>query len=233
MVHAGDKNGGHYFALLKPERDGKWFRFDDDRVTPVTLKEVMEENYGGVDSPEPTGPMSNLMRQMARHKKFTNAYMLVYIRDASMEEVLAPIGEDNIPKHLAQRLLDERAAEEAARKAKEEALLYFNARVISDLDFKTHDGFDLMNPISPAIGKLMKVRRQDTYSTFRDVVAETYGITEEPFRIWTLVKRQNDTLRVDIPIPDTDLPLSKNTHRLAHMTGYTAPSGSDESFPLL
>ncbi|KAG0057243.1 hypothetical protein BGZ83_000656 [Gryganskiella cystojenkinii] len=205
LVHAGDKNGGHYFALLKPERDGKWFKFDDDRVTPVTLKEVMEDNYGGVDSPD--GPMSNLMRQLARHKKFTNAYMLVYIRDSSMEEVLAPVTDDDIPKHLPQRLLDERAAEEAARKAKEEALLYFNARVISDIDFKAHDGFDLMNPYSAAVGKLIKVRRQDTYATFREVVATSYGIPEDQLRLWTLVKRQNDTLRVDIPIPDTDLPI--------------------------
>ncbi|KAI7901480.1 uncharacterized protein BX663DRAFT_487626 [Cokeromyces recurvatus] len=46
LVHSGDIDGGHYFALLKPEKNGKWFRFDDDRVTPVTLREVFEDNYG-------------------------------------------------------------------------------------------------------------------------------------------------------------------------------------------
>ncbi len=25
LVHSGDVHGGHYFALLKPEKDGKWF----------------------------------------------------------------------------------------------------------------------------------------------------------------------------------------------------------------
>lgn len=25
IVHSGDLHGGHYFALLKPEKDGKWF----------------------------------------------------------------------------------------------------------------------------------------------------------------------------------------------------------------
>lgn len=24
LVHSGDIDGGHYFALLKPEKDGKW-----------------------------------------------------------------------------------------------------------------------------------------------------------------------------------------------------------------
>jgi ubiquitin carboxyl-terminal hydrolase 7 len=25
LVHSGDMNEGHYFALLKPEENGKWF----------------------------------------------------------------------------------------------------------------------------------------------------------------------------------------------------------------
>ena len=37
----------HYFALIKPDRHTRWLKFDNDRVTPVTDKEVLEENYGG------------------------------------------------------------------------------------------------------------------------------------------------------------------------------------------
>ena len=36
LVHSGDLHGGHYFALIKPEKDGRWFKFDAHRGTPVT-----------------------------------------------------------------------------------------------------------------------------------------------------------------------------------------------------
>lgn len=35
LVHSGDLHGGHYFTLIKPEKDSNWFKFDDDRVTRV------------------------------------------------------------------------------------------------------------------------------------------------------------------------------------------------------
>ncbi|PWA00372.1 hypothetical protein BB558_003575 [Smittium angustum] len=47
LVHSGDLNSGHYFALIRTEIDGKWFKFDDDQVIPVAENEVFEENYGG------------------------------------------------------------------------------------------------------------------------------------------------------------------------------------------
>ncbi|KAF8937723.1 hypothetical protein BGZ58_002267 [Dissophora ornata] len=205
LVHSGDLHGGHYFALLKPERDGKWYRFDDDRVIPVSLKEVLDENYGGGEAPENFASMSPAMRQLNRHKRFTNAYMLVYIRNNSMDEILRPLTPEDIPEHLQRRLNDERAALENKRKERDESLLYFNARVVSDDDFKAHNGFDLYNPLSPTAGKVFKVRKEDPFSTFRQVVAESYGIPENQLRLWTLVKRQNDTVRAELAIPDSDL----------------------------
>ncbi|KAF9182032.1 hypothetical protein BGZ51_005004 [Haplosporangium sp. Z 767] len=204
LVHSGDLHGGHYFALLKPERDGKWYRFDDDRVTQATMKEVLDENYGGGEPMENLGNMTLAMRQISRHKRFTNAYMLVYVRDNSMDEILKPLTADDIPEHLQRRLDDERQALENKRKERDESLLYFNARLISDDDFKAHDGFDLFNPYSTA-GKILKVRRQDTFATFKGSVADLYGVPEDQVRIWTLVKRQNDTVRTELPVLDTEL----------------------------
>ncbi|KAF9172197.1 hypothetical protein BGX20_006156 [Mortierella sp. AD010] len=205
LVHSGDLHGGHYFALLKPERDGKWLRFDDDRVTQVTMKEVLDENYGGGEVPENFAAMTLAMRQLSRHKRFTNAYMLVYIRDNAIDEILKPLTNEDIPEHLQQRLDDERAALENKRKERDESLLYFNACVVSDADFKSHDGFDLYNLQSPTAGKSFKVRRLDTFATFRQAVAESYGFPEDQLRLWSLVRRQNDTIRTDIPFSDADL----------------------------
>lgn len=95
-------HGGHYFALIKPDRDTRWLKFDDDRVTPVTDKEVLEENYGGeaLNGLLPP-PQRNQVRAM---KRFTNAYMLVYIRESAIDEVLAPFTEDDTPAHLSKHL---------------------------------------------------------------------------------------------------------------------------------
>lgn len=99
LVHSGDVNGGHYFALIKPDRETRWLKFDDDRVTPVTDREVLEENYGGEPLNGHLYPMQR--NQLRAMKRFTNAYMLVYIRDAMGDEVLAPFKEEDTPPHLS------------------------------------------------------------------------------------------------------------------------------------
>ncbi|KAF9363780.1 hypothetical protein BGX34_003328 [Mortierella sp. NVP85] len=203
LVHSGDLHGGHYFALLRPEKNGKWFKFDDDRVTPATLKEVLDDNYGGGEPLENLTHLPIVIRRILSHKRFTNAYMLVYIRDNAMDEILRPLTKEDIPEHLQRRLDDELAAIEARRRERIEATMYMNTLVISDEDFRTHDGCDLYNPRSNS-GKLFKVRKQDTFSTFRQSVADSYGVTEDEIRLWTLVKRQNETIRTDTPVPESD-----------------------------
>ena len=47
LVHSGDVHGGHYFGMIKPEKDSKWYRYDDERVIPVTIDDVLEEHFGG------------------------------------------------------------------------------------------------------------------------------------------------------------------------------------------
>ena len=99
LVHSGDLHGGHYFALIKPDKHTRWLKFDDDRVTPVTDKEVLEENYGGEVMNGTTPAMQR--NQVRTMKRFTNAYMLVYIRQAVVDEILAPFTEEDTPAHLS------------------------------------------------------------------------------------------------------------------------------------
>ena len=121
LVHSGDLHGGHYFALIKPEPDSNWFKFDDDRVTPATLKEVLEDNFGGEmvppgginRHPSATAPIRAM-------KRFTNAYMLVYVRESMMDEVLKPIGPADVPDYLSERIEDERLQLEVRRREREE-----------------------------------------------------------------------------------------------------------------
>lgn len=103
LVHSGDIDGGHYFALLKPEKDGKWFRFDDDRVTPVTLREVFEDNYGDIEASDDDEIRCTSAKSLRR---FTNAYMLVYFQKNKLNEILETVKEEEIPKHLSKSVKD-------------------------------------------------------------------------------------------------------------------------------
>ena len=98
LVHSGDVHGGHYFVLIKPTADGRWLRFDDDRVVHVLDREVLEDNFGG----EALNGMDykQLQNKAGAAKRFTNAYMLVYIRQTRVKEVLEPISDADTPSHL-------------------------------------------------------------------------------------------------------------------------------------
>lgn len=104
LVHSGDLHGGHYFALIKPDRETRWLKFDDDRVTPVTDREVLEENYGGEMLNGLVSPMQR--NQVRAIKRFTNAYMLVYVRESAIDEVLAPWKDEDTPPHLSKLQLN-------------------------------------------------------------------------------------------------------------------------------
>lgn len=218
LVHSGDFNGGHYFALIKPESDGRWFKFDDDRVTPVTDKEVLEDNYGG---DLVNGLLPTQQRNQARTlKKFTNAYMLVYVRETELPTTLAPFTEADTPPHLKERLDAEREQLEAKRREKDEQHLYLTAKVITDEIFSRHQGFDLASfddKNLPATElPTFRVLKNETFATFKQRIASYFKIAERDFRLWVLVNRQNKTTRPDVPINDADHGQSSEWPRSTH-----------------
>lgn len=217
LVHSGDLHGGHYFALIKPDRDTRWLKYDDDRVTPVTDREVLEENYGGEMS---NGLVSNQQRNQVRQlKRFTNAYMLVYIREVAIDDVLPPFTEKDTPPHLKARLEEERQASEAKKREREEQHLYLTARVITDKTFSNHQGFDLAtfdDKNAPASYDLasFRVLKTDTYAAFKTIVAQALHFPESNIRLWVLVNRQNKTIRPDTHIPEDEATLRESVEAI-------------------
>lgn len=134
LVHSGDLDAGHYYALIKPEAstssedlDKGWYKFDDDLVTKATVHEVLDENFGGDE------------RSLLR--KVTSAYMLVYVRKDSREFVL-PSSKDasGPPNDLAQRIDEEQRIEKLRQEAIAERQLYVNLQVLSLESIKHHHG---------------------------------------------------------------------------------------------
>ncbi|KAL2825982.1 hypothetical protein BDW59DRAFT_145700 [Aspergillus cavernicola] len=210
LVHSGDLNAGHYFAFLKPTKDGFWYRFDDDRVTRATDKEVLEENYGGeYELPNGAAGVRQPYTRGLSTKRSTNAYMLVYIRKTRSDDVLVPILEEDVPPHIEQRLVEERAEIARRKKEREEAHLYINVGVLSEETFKCHNGFDLttidQSTDETALPKPYRILRTTTVSEFAEQIAEEKGVNPLQIRFWVMVNRQNKTMRPDQVIKDPEM----------------------------
>lgn len=197
LVHSGDLHGGHYYALLKPEKDGKWFRFDDDRVTPALQREVLDENFGGILAPSGIRNPNNMRTNQM--KRFMNAYMLVYVRETSIDEILMPVTDADIPDHVARRIEAEMEEEARKKKEREEAHLYLQLRTITMQDFQAHGGFDMADLQSSALNNA-KLPKNMTYGAYKAAVAKEHNVDVRQIRHWIMVYRQNKTVRPDAPI---------------------------------
>jgi ubiquitin carboxyl-terminal hydrolase 7 len=197
LVHSGDVSGGHYCAFIKPTKQGKWLKFDDDRVVPVTDKEVYEDNFGG-----DVVPLARQRPGIRTIKRFTNAYMLVYIRESEIDTVLCPVTESDVPDHISKSFCDliehelkihiardinqEKAALEARRKEQREQHLYLNIKVLTDEHIRQHQGFDLGNFDDPSY-ELTKC------SSFRVPKEETLGQFKVSFSFSFIFQLGNDS----------------------------------------
>lgn len=88
IVHEGDIDKGFYYAFLRPTKHGPFYKFCDDRITRVTLKEAIQDNFGAKYTKE------------GIPAKKASAYMLVYIRKSRLDHVFADITKKDLPEHL-------------------------------------------------------------------------------------------------------------------------------------
>ncbi|KAL8985664.1 MAG: hypothetical protein Q9205_000678 [Flavoplaca limonia] len=220
LVHSGDLTAGHYYAFLKPTVDGHFYRFDDDKVTRATLKEALEENFGGDYANMVNGHAGfrNPYTRTLSTKRSMSAYMLVYIRKSREKDILLDVAEQETPTHLAKQLNEERAALEKKRKDREEQHLYLPISVVTEDAFKAYQGFDLTNwesdPNAPSTPQTYRVLRASTVGDFTKTVAESLRLPAEQIRLWVMVNRQNKTTRPDQPLADLDMTISQaySTH---------------------
>jgi ubiquitin carboxyl-terminal hydrolase 7 len=223
LVHSGDLNAGHYYAFLKPDKEGAFYKFDDDRVTRATKREALEENFGG-DYAQVNGNVGqrNPYTRAWSAKRSMSAYMLVYIRESRLDDTLMPGIDIEAPQHLEARIIEEKAAFERRRKEREEAHLYMDLAVASEETFRAHQGFDIVNwkseVESPANPKIHRVLRTTTMAEFTKMVAEDLKIEPDMIRPWAMVNRQNGTVRPDCPITFPDMTVDEASNKLGTKT---------------
>jgi len=206
LVHSGDLNAGHYYAFLKPEKEGWFYKYDDDKVTKATMREVLEENYGGEyhtangNPRAPTQKKAPIIRQ-------NSAYMLVYIRQTKVEKILCPVTDDDAPLHLQQRFKEEIELKEARRREQKEAHLFMLVKAITNDTFREYSGtdmcaFDSDRELDPSAPYTFRLQRSMTMKEFIEHAAQEMGKDPKLLRPWLMVNRQNRTIRPDQPIMD-------------------------------
>ncbi|KAK3378288.1 hypothetical protein B0H63DRAFT_397552 [Podospora didyma] len=206
LVHSGDLNAGHYYAFLKPNKDGWWYKYDDDKVTKATKREVLEENFGGPFR-LPNGHLRTLSQKKTPAMRPNSAYMLVYIRKSKLDKILTPVTAEDTPRHLQQKIEEEIALREAKRKEREEQHLYLGVKVITESSFRQHTGvdlttFDVTQEQDPAAPKFYRILRTTTMQQVVETIAGDIGQDPGRIRLWIMVNRQNKTVRPDQPVMD-------------------------------
>lgn len=184
LVHSGDNHGGHYVVFINPKGDGRWCKFDDDVVSRCTKQEAIESNYGGHAEDD--------MSLTIKH--CTNAYMLVYIRDSELKNVLQQVTEEDIPQELTDRLQEEKRLEQIRRKERNEAHLFMQVNVILEEEFQGHQGNDLFDP-DKAHFRQFRVRKQAFLQDLMEMFSETFKCPIEQMRPWPFLVRSNSTRR--------------------------------------
>ncbi|XP_076333936.1 ubiquitin carboxyl-terminal hydrolase 7-like isoform X2 [Tachypleus tridentatus] len=190
LVHSGDNHGGHYVVFINPKGDGKWCKFDDDVVSRCTKQEAIDHNFGGNEDDITV-------------KHCTNAYMLVYIRDSMIPEVLQPVAENNIPEQLIERLQEEKRQEALRRKERNEAHLYMNVQVLTEDNFNGHQGNDLFDP-ERANYRSFKVKKVATLRSLMETLSEQMNYPINMIRPWPMTLRTNQTYRPSAVDLETD-----------------------------
>lgn len=210
LVHSGDQNAGHYYAFIKPSKDGWFYKYDDDKVTRATMREVLEENYGGAYVPPASLQARGAAAKKSQIMRTNNAYMLVYIRKSRVDKILSNVEMEDIPLHLRNRFDEENAAREARRKEQREAHLYMTAKVVTNQTFQSYGGTDLCKFDGTADSDEepplhYRLLRTMVIEDFVKLIAADLEQDPRRIRLWLMVNRQNKTVRPDQPIMDTRL----------------------------
>ncbi|KAF9675045.1 hypothetical protein SADUNF_Sadunf10G0190700 [Salix dunnii] len=172
LVHSGGVHGGHYYAYIRPTLSDQWLKFDDERVTKEDVKKALEEQYGGEEELPQTNPGFN--NSPFKFTKYSNAYMLVYIRESDKEKVICNVDEKDIAEHL--------------RVARSEDL---HEQIGKDVYFDLVDHDKVRS---------FRIQKQITFNLFKEEVAKEFGIPVQFQRFWLWAKRQNHTYRPNRPL---------------------------------
>ncbi|XP_020672846.1 ubiquitin carboxyl-terminal hydrolase 13 isoform X1 [Dendrobium catenatum] len=133
--------------------------------------------------------------------KYSNAYMLVYIRESDKDKIICNVDEKDIAEHLRIRLKKEQEEKEHKKKEKAEAHLYTIIKVARDEDLAQQTGKDIyFDLVDHEKVRSFRIQKQMPFNLFKDEVAKEFGVPVQYQRFWLWAKRQNHTYRPNRPL---------------------------------
>ncbi|CDF40331.1 unnamed protein product [Chondrus crispus] len=225
LVHIGDVNGGHYHVFIRPnmnmmdtdpKKASQWYMFDDEIVTKVTDEAAIQDNFGvggerdsslrrGIDDDISTTGMNGIqthppsvMHPRTRNyqnRRFSNAYMLQYLRKSDIPSLLKAPAQSDVPKELAQRITKEVEEEQQRLRDMAEQHLYMNVAVATNNDMVDYHGSDLVQ--WDKVHQLHVKRALQLGELKQRLQKEKIVRDAGQMRLWKCSIRHNDTTRPD------------------------------------
>ncbi|KAK9019655.1 hypothetical protein V6N11_054168 [Hibiscus sabdariffa] len=199
LAHSDGAHGEHYYAYIRPTLSDQWFKFDDERVTEENVKRALEGQYGGDEELPQTNP--GFSKTPFKFTKYSNAYLLVYIRESDKDKIICNVDEKDIAEHLRIRLKKEQEEKEQKRKEKAKARLYTVIKVARNEDLAEQIGRDIyFDLVDHEKVRSFQIQNQMPFNVFKEEVAKEFGIPVQYQRFWLWAKRQNHTYRPNRPL---------------------------------
>ena len=181
LVHTGSISAGHYYAFFRPTPENKWYKFNDSMVTRVPPKTAIDKTWG----------------EKSEYSREPNAYMLVYIRDTDVNDVLSEVPSSAIPPHIKRKFEEEELEKKKKNQEKLEQEKYFFFKIVFDSDLKTNTSVDLydFNNFQGKENQIIKILKESKLSQIWEEIESKFSIPKSKQRIWYFTERKNKTVR--------------------------------------
>ena len=173
MVHSGaDARFGHYYCFVKVDVE-MWLKFNDETVEKVELFDVFGANFGGTTLGYWGSPIT----------QSSNAYMLVYRRRD--DQALFASRQLCIPQELKDRVAQDQAEAEQARRARLEEHSFLNIKIVTVGHIRSLPVL-LVNPyVRPTAFTRLRLRRDHPDEHLQEVCEAELHISPARLTIWT------------------------------------------------
>lgn len=178
LVHSGGSHHGHYIVYVRPVPTGPWLEFNDEQVRKVSATTAMDRNFGSDVKGVQYG---------------SSAYMLVYVRENMISDLLRPADLEDIPLTLRDRIHEEQKEDERARHERADMLNNINIDLITENYLKSRtvpDFAALLTDKDPNVIQMV-LRLDMTVHQMMEKIEEKTGIPVNQQLLTPLFRRTN------------------------------------------
>ena len=174
-----------------------WFRFDDEAVSRVAFRTVLEDAVGGNKTFEYREGEKAVMAFARPH---SSAYMLVYVRRAEAGSVMYRLRPRDVPLHLHTRFATDVALAAQSERARVEAASTVVLYLVREQHLRAYENDkDLVD--MDTVEAAQRVRRDTPLAAVYEAAAAHCGTDAAHIRLYTFVHRQNGTYRPSDLLP--------------------------------